>query len=69
MMVADAELLARGVDAVGEIQFGRVDAEVDVGHERSEQDHTVAVFNEQPHVFAAHRSFVNAQVQSLFVLL
>ena len=46
MMVADAELFARGIDALGRIELGRVDAEVDVGHERAEHDHAVAVLDE-----------------------
>ena len=65
MMVADAELFARGVDAVGEIQFGRVDAEVDIGHERAEHQHAIAGFDVFGDFVAAERAFVEAHVERM----
>ena len=63
MMVLDAELFARGVDALGRVEMGRVDAEVDVGHERAQEDHAIALFDVAADRFAPHRPFVNAQVE------
>ncbi len=46
VMMPDAQLLARGVDAVPRIEVGREDAQVDVGHERAQQHHAVALLDE-----------------------
>ena len=59
----NAELLARHVDAFCRIEMGRVDAEIDVGHERAQKDHAVALFNEPADCLTSHRAFVHAQIQ------
>ena len=64
-MVPDPQLLAGGVDALARIEIGRVDAQVDVGHERAQQDHAVALFDELGDLFAAHRPFVQADEQRM----
>ena len=48
-----------------EIEFGRVDAEVDVGHERAEHDHAVAGFDVLRDFIAAQRAFVEAHVERM----
>ena len=62
-VVADGELLAGGVDRARGIEAGGVDAEVDVGHERAEQDDAIAALDVLPHVLAAHRAFIDAEVE------
>ena len=65
MMVADAKLFARGVDAVGQIQLGRVDAEVDIGHECAEHQDAVAGFDVFGDFVAAEGTFVEAHVERM----
>ncbi len=63
MMLLDAELFARDVNALGRVEMGRVDAEIDVGHERAQEDHAVALFDIAADRLAAHCPFVNTQVE------
>ncbi len=62
-MVADGELLAGSIDRARRIKAGRVDAEVDIGHERAQQDDTIAALNILPDVVAAHRAFIDAEIE------
>ena len=64
-VVADGELLAGGVDGAGGIEARGVDAEVDVGHERAEHDDAIAALDVLPHVLAAHRAFIDAEVEGM----
>ena len=43
VMVPDPQLFAGGVNALAGIQVGRVNPQIDVGHERAQQDDQVAV--------------------------
>ena len=54
VVVADAQRLAGGVDALGGVEIGREDAHVDVGHELAQQDHAVALLDELRDLLAAH---------------
>ena len=65
MVVADPQRLAGGVDAPGRIEVGREDAQVDVGHERAQQDHAIALLDEAGDLLAAHRPFVDAGEQRM----
>ena len=50
VVVADPQVVARGVDAPRGIELGREDAEVEVGEQRAEQDHAVALLDELRHL-------------------
>ena len=65
MVMPDPQLLAGGVDALARIEIGRVDAQVQIGHERAEQDHAIAFFDELGDRFVAHRPFVQADEQRM----
>src|ERR1019366_1754846 len=62
-VVTDGELLAGGIDRARRIEAGRVDAEVDVGHERAEQDDAIAALDVLPDIVAAHGAFIDAQIE------
>ena len=64
-MVSDAALLAGDVNAVAQVELGRVDAEVDVGHERAEHDDAVAGFDVLRDLVVAHAAFVEAHVERM----
>ena len=65
VMMPNAQLLAGDVDAVADVELGRVDAEVDVGHERAEHQHAVARFDVLGDFLAAQRAFVQAHVERM----
>ena len=64
-VVADGELLAGGIDRARRIEAGGVDAQVDVGHERPQQDHAITALDVLPDVVAAHRAFIDAEVERM----
>ena len=61
----DPQLLAGGVDALARIEIGRVDPQVEVGHERAEQNQAIALFDELRDLLVAHRPFVQADEQRM----
>ena len=65
MVMADAKLLAGDVDAFGRVEIGRVNAQIDVGHERAQQQQAIALFDELRHCVVAHRAFVQADEQRM----
>ena len=66
-MVPDRELFAGGVDRARGVEPGGVHAEIDVGHERAEHDHTIAGFDVFADIVAAHRAFVHAEVERVLL--
>ena len=66
-VIADRELFARGVNRAGRIKPRRVDAKVDVGHERAEHNDAIAVLDVAPHVVATHRPLINAHVKRMLL--
>ena len=62
-VAADHELLGGGVDGAVRIEAGGEDSEVDVAHEAAEHDEAVGGFDVSPDLVAAHRAFVDAQVE------
>ena len=58
IMVADPQFVATGKDAVPGIELRGEDAKIDVGEDRAQQDHAVALLHELGHVAAAHRALV-----------
>ena len=63
VVVPHAAFFARYVDAIAEVELGRVDAEVDVGHERAEHDDAVARLDVLGDFVATERTFVQAHVE------
>jgi hypothetical protein len=63
VVVANAKLLAGHVDAPRRVELGREDPQVEVGHERAQQQHAVALLDELRHLGPPHRPFIQADVQ------
>src|SRR5438093_13282820 len=64
-MVTDAKLLAGDIDAAGGIEISSEDAEVEIGHERAEKHHAVALFDELRDLSPPHRAFVEADIERM----
>src|SRR4029078_4944696 len=65
--MANSELFAGDINAAGWIEIGREDAEIQVGHERAEEQDTVAAFDVLRDLRAAHRTFVKPDEQRMFL--
>src|ERR1700746_938684 len=66
-VVANGEFLARGRDRASGIERSRGDSQVDVGHERSKEDHTIAALDILTHIIPAHRAFINPQIERVLL--
>ena len=66
-VVANREFFARRIDRARRIELCGVNAEVDVGHERAEEDDAIAGLDVATHVVAAHRTLVNAHVKAVLL--
>ena len=66
-VVANREFFTRRVNRARRIELRGVNAEVDVGHERAEQDDAIAGFDVAAHVVTAHRALVNAHVKGVLL--
>ena len=58
----DGDALGGRIDRFRDLELRRVDAEVDVGHERSQDEHAIGAFDDPAHVFPSHGAFVDPQV-------
>ena len=65
MMVTDPQLVGGGIDALRGIELGREDPEVEIGEQRAEQDHAVALLDESRHLFAAECPFVEPDIERM----
>ena len=65
LMKADRDAILGGINRVTAIDARSIDAEVDVGHQRAEQNDAVAGLDVSARRFAAHRAFINAEVRGI----
>src|SRR6266568_7051713 len=65
VVVADGKLFAGGGKGAPRIEPRGEDAEIDVGHEHAQHDHTVARFDVTPHLLASEGAFIDAQVKGM----
>ena len=63
--MADPQLVSRRVDALRRIELGREDAEIEVGQQRAEKDHAVALLHELRHLLAPESPLVESDVQRM----
>ncbi len=51
-------MLAGGVNDVSHFELSRVDPQIDVGHERTEHQHAIAVLDILGDLLTPHRTFI-----------
>ena len=63
MVIANPQFLTGRVNALARVKLSRKATQIDITHERTEQDDAVAVFDIAAHLFASHRSLINTQIK------